>query len=458
MRSALRKSLLIAMALVLLSLTATSAAWSQQPEKKPQPEKPPPKHRSLIDQLPSSDAPWPDPPDASPPAAPPPGPTPKTSEAAIAAEIARLRRQIAARQTLTSDTITPLPSAKQVLSLMQAYERRLDGMRRGLFIAAPPKFVETVTAFQARWETLGTSIRTGQKPPELDRTTWNRLARGLSGPACATVAQMPAGPVKVDGGRWACLSDHFFREQAELEVVAHGSVGRRREDALAPLTREMESVRKRLEWLRAHATVLGPEEALWRRDMTERLNRAFVEGAKVRLAELLALQTAAGQNPAYRQFLGTLAENVEMRAAARQSSSGVAPRRIRVPADVTIETLLDGARARAVASDVAPAAVLERLARELGAVHHRLRGVEPRVERELHRDLAIYRQDLERADIVSGDADLKDRAKAEARRQALARRAKELMENERPRLIARDSGRLEQIRQNLLGLLASAAN
>ena len=92
----------------------------------------------------------------------------------------------------------------------------------------------------------------------------------------------------------------------------------------------------------------------------------------------------------------------------------------------------------------------DRRGTELSATHHRLGTFEPTIDRERRQDLEFYRQDLERADIGTGDVDLKDPAKADVRRQALERRAKELRENEQRRL--------EQIRENLLRALTSAAS
>ncbi|HUE85898.1 MAG TPA: hypothetical protein VMO26_07440 [Vicinamibacterales bacterium] len=363
-------------------------------------------------------------------------------------EMARLRQHLADRTPLTIDTIPPLPSAERVMALARIYEQRLDHMRRRLFISAPPAFVGRVTAFQGRWGGLAAAIRDGQKPPEIERSTWSRLASGLSGPACTQASGEAAGPVKIDGARWACLSDNFLREQAAVEGEAEGNGGRRREQVLAPLTREMASVRERLLWLRDHATVAGEQQALWRRDMTWRLNRAFIEGAKVRLGELQALQAAAAQGGVYRDFFGTMMDNADTRTGLNPPDAVAV--RLPVPPRATVEASLDHARAPLVALGGPDFARLQELARALSATHHRLRTFEPTTDPEVRQDLEFYRQELERADIRSGDVDLKDPARANTRKRALDQRVRELRDTEQ--------GRLEQVRESLLRALTSAAS
>jgi hypothetical protein len=393
LRSLFRSSHRLGSALTLVFvLSALSPAWPQgTPAERKPPPPPPPPPRGLIDGVCSGSS-WQDPP-AGQPTAPPPPATPADD---VATEITRLRQHLATRGALTLNTITPLPSADRVMAVAQAYERRLDQMRRRLFIPPPPAFVERVATFQGRWGSLAAAIREGQKPAEIERATWDRLASGLSGPACTQQAGGPPGPVTVDGGRWACLSDNFFGEQATLEAEAERNIRQRREQLLAPLAREMASVRQRLAWLREHATVVGEQQALWRRDMTWRLNRAFLEGAKVRLGELQALQAVAAQNAGYRDFPATMTDNADVTAV-----------RLPVPPGVTIEAALWQARARAVSRGTAASARLRELARALSATHHRLRTFEPMVDPELRQDLEFYRQELERADISAGDVDLK---------------------------------------------------
>jgi hypothetical protein len=281
-------------------------------------------------------------------------------------QIGALREKLESQGSVSIVNITPMQSLDVIRERAREQRVLVDRMRNRIYLPDPEPdapVIARLTALESRWGDLVRPIVSGVLPAEpVSPGRWSAYARAMSRLYCDSPRiphQAPAGGMPLGGWGWACLSDVFFHEFAEIEAGVDRSLTARRMAVTATLERLMSAAEDRV--VRAASElVLHPSPQLLLRELTWALHQVELEGARLRIRELQYQRAAGDGTPAFRRLLAS-SPNVIRPPGGSSRNLPVAP----------------GARITARLGDAtAEAAVMEselaRLARQLRDTHFRL--------------------------------------------------------------------------------------
>jgi hypothetical protein len=289
-----------------------------------------------------------------------------SEDAELNRQIASLRSLMASTDGLTIATIEPVADLAAADERAAEYRRRVNAMRNLLYLPDPKpeeSAGRALAGFRDRWRDLTRAILDGDVPSaRIAPDDWSRYASRFSRLQCAdrAPAAAPAGGMPLGGWAWACLSDLFFHELAELEVGVDSAMTARRRALTEPLERAMSMAEDRLaEVHRVIGNSSSPRLLL--RDASWQLFQVWRQLTELRLQELEAEKRAGGSTPAFRWLL-------EISPVVRRRPEVGAAEPIVAPAGATLQASLESMRGEATVA----APMRTTLARRLHRIHYRL--------------------------------------------------------------------------------------
>ena len=360
--------------MAVFAIASISAAQDPKPaeaEQKPKPGAPPPTppppkvSRGLGDLLGSQTASQPTGPNT-----PVPAPEKALDDGSAAARLDRqirtLREKLDSQRSVTVANITPLQSLDLIRERAREQRVLVDRMRKRIYLPDPKPdapIIGRLTALESRWGDLVRPIAGGLLPAApMSPERWSAYARAMSRVYCDSRRvrhEAPADGMPLGGWEWACLSDVFFHELAEVEASVDHLLTTRRIAVTATLEQLMSAAEERI--VRAPSEfAVHPSPKLLLRELTWALHQVEVEGARLRIRELEYQKAAGDGTPAFRRLL-------EMSPNAHRPAGG-SSRLVPVSTGAKITARLGDATADAAVRE----SELARLARELRDAHFRL--------------------------------------------------------------------------------------
>lgn len=355
----------------LVSATPMAAAQDRRPSEDTQdpkpalpPPPPPPKpSRSFGDLLDQAPAATPQPPAAPAPAPVPPQATATGGAKDLELQIESLRSKLDAQRGVTLANITPLENLGLINEKAQDLRVLVDRMRSRIYLPDPNpegQMATRLTALQARWGDLVRPLIEGSIPDApVNAARWAGYAKTMSRQYCGNSVVRRTAPntgMPLGGWTWACLSDLFFHELAEVEANVDHLLTARRIDMTAKLERLMTTAENRIEQAPAELAV-HPSPQLLMRELTDLLHQVELEGVRLRIQELEYQKAAGSGTPAFRWLLET--------SPRVKRPSGGSSRTISAFSGSVVTATLGDASATATVVESA----LPRLARELHDAH-----------------------------------------------------------------------------------------
>lgn len=301
-----------------------------------------------------------------------PVPTPEnalddgSAAARLDSQIRTLREKLDSQRSVTVANITPLPSLDLIRERAREQRVLVDRMRKRIYLPDPKPdapIIGRLTALESRWGDLVRPIAVGLLPAApVSPERWSAYAQAMSRLHCDSRRvrlEAPSNGMPLGGWEWACLSDVFFHELAEVEASVDHLLTTRRIAVTATLEQLMSAAEDRIARAPSELAV-HPSPKLLLRELTWALHQVEVEGARLRIRELEYQKAAGDGTPAFRRLL-------ELSANVHRPAGGSA-RTISVTSGAKITAKLGDATADAAVRE----SELARLARELRDAHFRL--------------------------------------------------------------------------------------
>lgn len=315
-----------------------------------------------------------------------PAGSPTERDLALDASIAALATELGRMRSEALETIDMVDDMSQLVDMAGEFHRRHEVMRERLYLGDPRSdsaAARAIGEFDAVWGRLAPTLWAGSRQSGLIGVpAWEAAKTRVRRVRCplpdATIPDVVAAGI-LDGPAWACTTNAYMSDLADLEARVNSaqSVGRLR--ALEPLTRALEDLD---DWMGRTRTMRAgaPDHAILRRQFTSLLRTAWLAGAQARLDELRRLRDSDTSSP-FQRFA---------RHAPRVPQAPViGTPALALPAGSTLTARLGSSQAQAQVvsppyGDDGPG-----LARELHDVHYLLRTLEAYV---LESDAEALRQ------------------------------------------------------------------